>query len=76
MTKPYLTEANQTEANESNYLNDGHGIIVGGDDNDAGILTQRRLQVPDEDAEEGHHLTGGHAPGAGQRPLVVAARPA
>ena len=36
------------------YPQDGHGIFAGRNDDDAGILRQRRFQVPDENAEKGN----------------------
>ena len=36
------------------YPQDGHGIFTGRNDDDAGILRQRRFQVSDENAEKGN----------------------
>ena len=62
----------------SGYPQDGHGVFVGGDDDDTGILRQCGLQVPDEDAKERDDPATRVLPfepkGAGQRSSVLVAR--
>lgn len=60
------------------YSQDGHGIVVGGDDDDAGILAQRGFEVAYENAEKRDDAATGRlafeSKGASQCPSVLLAR--
>ncbi len=54
------------------HLNYGHSVVIGVDDDDAGVSIERALQVAYEDAEKRYYFAIGHALRSAQRPFVLA----